>query len=744
MATEARLSQAAVEVLSLPPPPAIRVTQARVEVLTGTLTPAASTRLTHDAIEVQITPTAAARLSQDAIEILYSDDIPLSARLTQAAIETISTPPTPTRLSHVVIEVIYTPPPDGGGAVPEAPAAEISAVPIGVSRLFFELQAGDAASALAVMSAETWLSDPGTWFYGQKPGRLMTASPYTRTLADEIQGVETRIVVADTNGTFRALANTRTLAGAYAALYIVSDDVRYAYGEPTRLWSGKVVDHRLKQGLYEFTIRDLLSERLADLDAAPRIPPDRLSLATFGMAEQNEGKALPIVIGVSSDALETGIPANAQGVVPAMYLGPTNLSLFGGPDQAVEAFVWSQSAIVWRGITEVYVNDPDHPEVRVLVGPADWGVNAWTPGKPGWPGPPSAQYVDYMGHRYTPFFANAAHPWAAAAVKGDTLVTANMYGIAETADGDGRYLDDPAAIWQWLLVNQLFVPYTIGDYAPVPLLEPGYGIIDTASVTRAIARHDARLSNGYVVGFLLGRDGKQDTFRHITSELCFGTDMLQGINRHGQAMVAVEDPEAAVVATFTDRADIETETLEMWTDREGWFNRLEATWGYRYFPPGAPKATPEEGKALPVTKLPPYSEWTSGLKVFPHPDAVAANRGRVKTRTIENYVVRDSITAYHWAQTKLARAVGPAPTYDGARLFRFTTGWQGAAVELGDRIRVRHRDAYWSEFTGVVLTITGDPQKARLTLEGRVHSMGPPLPVAYFDVSLWDESAFGV
>jgi len=690
-------------------------------------------------------PASALRLSQLTADVLLTPP-PVDLRLSQLTAEALTlAPPIDLRLSQMAVDVLYTPPPPGGGAVPEAPAAAPSAVPVGVTRLFFELQAGTDASALAVMAAETWLSDPGTWFYGQKPGRLVTAASYRRTLADEIQGVDTRIVVADINGTFRTLANTHTLAGAYAALYAVSDETRYGRGEPTRLWSGKVADHRLKAGLYEFDIRDLLSERLADLDAAPRVPPDRLSLATFPMAEQNDGKALPIVIGVSSDALESGIPSNAQGVVPALYLGPTNLSLWGGPDQAVEGFVFSQSAIVWGGITAVYVNDPDHPETRVLIGPSDWGVNAWTPGKPGWPAPPAPQYLEAYGHRWTPFFANAAHPWAAAAVKGDTLIAANMYGIAEVADGSGRYLDDPAAVWQWLLVNQLIVPYTVGDYAPVPLLEPGYGLIDTASVARAIAAHDARIPGGYVVGFLLGRDGKQDTFRHVASELCFGTDMQQGINRHGQAMVAVEDPSAPIVATFTDRADIEDGTFEMWIDRDGWCDRIEATWGFRYWPPGAPKATPAEGQALPVRTLPPASAWTSGLQAVSHDAAIAANRGRVKTLSLENYVVRDTATATHWVQTKLARAVGPAPAYDGARMFRFTTGWQGAAVELGDRVRVFHRDAYAPEFTGVVLTIEGTPQQARLMLEGRVQELVlPPLPGAVFDEARWDESAFTV
>lgn len=679
---------------------------------------------------VSATPPVSAQITQSALETLVSGT-GVAAAVTQSAIEALITPVAAAEITQSAIEVLMPIPPGGGGEVPAGPPPQVNPIPQGVVRLFFELRVGHESSAVAVMSAETTLSDPGFWFYGLKPGRLLTATIDPRELTEtgDFRGVTARITLADIAGTFRQLANTSTLAGAYGALYAVADDVRYAHGEPARLFAGKVSTHRAKPGFqYEFTLTDLLSEYVADLDASPRVPPDRLSKDLFPLAAANDGMAMPIVLGKSSDRDELDIPSNAQGVVPAKFLGTTNLNALDptAPDVEVDAYVWSQSAIVWRGLTEIFYNEPDHPETRYLVPESEFGVNAWTPGHDGWPAPPYPQYLEYAGHRYTPLLVRHSHPLAQAIRDGNTLLAANLYGIAEVADGSGRYFDDAASLWQWLIVNQLYVPYTVGDYAPVPTLTPGYGIIDTASVARARAVHDARIPGGYVVGFLLGRDGQQQTLRHVLGELCFGTDMQQGINRHGQAMVSVCDPAAPVVAVFTDRADIEDGTFEQWVDREGWFDQVEFTYGFRYWPPGAPKAAPAEGAPLPATTLPAFNEWTSGLKTLPHADAIAAHAGQIKTLRLENYVVRDTATALDWATTRLANAVGPAPAYDGARMFRFTTGWQGLAVELGDVIRMDHLEGYTPSCTGYVTKITIDPQKARITLEGRVFPPAPP------------------
>lgn len=628
---------------------------------------------------------------------------------------------------------------EGGGEPGEGTNPPSATVPTGVLRVFFRMQIGEGSPAVEVAGAETTLRDPASWHGGKKKPTLISISPVERELTSDgsFRGTELRVVVADTDRTFRTLAATSTLCGSFFEYFVVSDEVRYALGEPYRLFAGLVHSHQALPGFkYELVVRDILSDRIADLDAAPRIPPDRLSVVDFpGMDAQYEGRAVPLVLGFCSDEAETGsITQVPQGVIPPVILGQVNFTYWGGIDQAVIACVWSSGALVANGIWSIYYNPLDTPDVRILIPLSSYGVDVWTPGMPGWADTGLAtDYVDYplpLGpttRRYTPFFVRADQPLAQAFIEGKVLVAANLYGGAENADGTGRYLSDAPRIWQWLIVNQLFTPYKTGDYAAIPLMDGAYSIIDTDSVETSTQRLREFLGSGgdyYPVGFMLGRDGSQQTLRHILGELCAGVLMEQGLNRHGQLMVDVEDVDAVATVTLTDLLDIADGEFSVWIDQAAYRNRIEYVHGFRYVAPSAPPATPAEGEPLPARPLAPYHEWTSGLRVIEHTTAVAAFGGRQRTLFLENYVVRDGLVAENVAARLLQRLAGPSPAFDGPRMFRLTTSWQGLQVELGTVIAITHVEGMgatgYEGTRGRVTKISVDGQAARITIEGRI------------------------
>lgn len=100
--TSARVSQAAIEILSAPAATAAaaQVTQTAPEILTGAPPPAA--RITAAALEVLTAGPVPGRITQDAIEVLGPS--PAGARATAYAVEVLTQRTTPARVTQLVIE----------------------------------------------------------------------------------------------------------------------------------------------------------------------------------------------------------------------------------------------------------------------------------------------------------------------------------------------------------------------------------------------------------------------------------------------------------------------------------------------------------------------------------------------------------------------------------------------------------------------------------------------------------------
>ena len=624
----------------------------------------------------------------------------------------------------------------GGGGGTNPPVA---AVPTDIPLLFVQIRTVGGTNYY--FAHGTQLSDASAYYGGRKPGKLLSVSQHRRALSrnGDFDSQHFTLRLADTDRQFKVLVASGSLRGAYVAVYLVDDAVRRAEGEAFRLMAGLVVNHRAgPNATYELECADVLARLLEDVGQQPMIPPSLLTSTVFpGLDPALEGKPAQIVCGYVSDRIlavggGTSVNTNPQGVVPAQYLGgPINFqTVFGGSNIDAHVWIWSQGAIPTSGIEDVFYNDFTDPDDRDPVPASAWGTQAWTPGKPGWSATGlSTDYVDYNGVRYTPLFIAASQTDAIKAIlEGRMLIAANIYGSPTNGDGSGGFINGPAYLWQHILVNYIFNRYLTGSFHSVPSLDGTYSVIDTTSVNTASLKQVERVgSPGYFSGFILGARGQQQSAFDFLGELCQGADMDQGINRHGQLVLSVEDTSEAAIHTVNAQRDIEEGSYEVWTAGDELINRVEHQFAYFYVPPSAPAATPAEGEPVPVNPLEDQPQWDSGLQITQDTSAQTAIGGEIRTLRIDNYVVRNYTTALDVSAKVLARGLGPQD--DGPRMCRFSGGWSllglgSVNVDLGSVINVLHPMRVGASETGTdkcrVLAIEVEPTRHRVTLECRI------------------------
>jgi hypothetical protein len=636
---------------------------------------------------------------------------------------------------------VADPPPDPGGEVPPGtnppqgtqPGAnppqgtQATSFPL----LFLEIKNGATTTAYA----ETMLPDRSTWWHGQKTPRILTVSPIRRALSRD-GGFETSawtVTLNDTDRSFRAAAATTTLTGQYVALYVVDDATRRAEGVPYRIAAGMIASHRaLPDMRYELQVEDVLGTRFSDVFREPKIPSFVLTSTDFPVMDPTrDGGSVQVALGELSD--EGG--ATPQGVVPAIYLGFSNLRTLSNNSAAVntivDGYMLCQNAC--RSVLNLYYNPPTSPSLRFVVPSTAYGSLVWAPYMPSWSQTGySGNYADWpnssVGYRFTPVFIPYATEIASMARQGQILITGNLSGTESHGDGTGALITAPERLIQHVLTNYVFTDYRVGSYAPVPFFPANsYTILDTSTVENAVLASASRVPpNGYVAGALLGADGQARAGFDVLGDLLRGSDLDMGVNRHGQIILSREAISATAVVSFTAQHDILDGSFEAWTATDEYVNRLESQHAYRYVAPTAPLPTPSFGAPLPRNPVASYNPFSSGVVRLESTGAQSLV-GRVVKSTLDNYVMRANTYALNVASTVFIRQLGPSA--DGPHMVRFSTGWQGFGknqvdVDLGSVITVDHPEGLSS--TGYtakrvrVLAVDVDPQNARVTLEGRV------------------------
>lgn len=683
-------------------------------------------------------------------------------------------------------------PTDGGGSAGTGTNPTQGTLPTSTPLIFISVRLTSGTTYVWSEVDEGHWADRPVWYGGFKAGRIIDIGRIRRELSEDggFRAYTWTVDLDDRDRQLRIAAEAGSLNGAYVAFYVIDDADRRLENDPFRFAAGIITNHRpMHPGMrYQLTLSGALGLRLSDLNRDSKIPVYRyLHDDAPGMDTNLEGLAAQICMGRLSDETE----ANPVGVVPPRYVGYGYLDeLYGGTAAHVMADIYFISMGAMSFIYNCYYSPPvwgdqEVHELGDLIRPADDTVEfyyvctqAGTTGEsePEWPITPGASIGDgsvtwqrasaldpllrfrvpdeaygtvltmpfkagwtaasgrttnYLDapttlgpRRVTLMFVLRSHRYARALREGRIQFGINLDGLAQNADGTGAFVDTAEESVVFILTNELFNTEGLWTtYGTIPTFtapEGPYSVIDTDTFADALTVAQGFLPpNGYQVGFLLGRDGSQQSAFQVIAELCGGTNLDLGENVHGQVIASRENPDALAVATFDD-LDIETGTLEMDRDAQRYMNRLEYRYAYRYAAVPWP-AQPWNSK---LNALHPF---TSGLLRL---ETVAAQTAidRVVTAAFDNYVVRSSAVAYDVYARLLQTFQGPAPAYNGARMIKFTTGWQGLQnrgvnIDLGVVIAVIVLEGFVQTALRVqVRAMEIEAIKDRVTIEGRVLS----------------------
>jgi hypothetical protein len=427
--TEGRVTQALVEVLSLPAA-AARVTQVVVELLAANSAPvtpllasATVTISTTAALTVPATALAASagvrvsttatltllvplRVTQAAAEV-FGAISPLTTRVTQTALDAFGTSTPLARVTQVVLEVF--------GPAPEIRFTRDPA--IGLTWVEFT----DAAGTTHVWS-DVALPDPISYYFGFKDNRVTRWGTVRRSLSDDAGqyvGSELAWTVSDADRAVRALLAdpaTRAFANRPCVVRMIPDPGRRALERPRDVYFGVVRDYQPSSPLtVDFTARDYF-DALFNPTGDQLFPRRVVTTADFPLATGSftvganpftdpptPGTAIaigaihlpvPIIYGRITDQFLVDGEDQGDGQCPAVLVGVETLG------DGREYYQWLVAGHACQGIDELYVNnDPQGLATDPAIGGSGglWKV----PGYAGWTDEFPAPYRDINGHRYT-------------------------------------------------------------------------------------------------------------------------------------------------------------------------------------------------------------------------------------------------------------------------------------------------------------------------------------------------------
>lgn len=575
------------------------------------------------------------------------------------------------------------------------------------------------------------------------------------TAAGGIQLSSQQIVLDDADRALRALWGVTTIRGRKWSNYVVDHADRLAGAEPFRLSAGMVTEHEpLSDFTYGLTVQGMLGRHIAKLSGESKVPPNVLTATQLPLldARYKDGWSPPIGYGL----LEDESTAAPQGVVPGIFVGTANLqAVFGGGalNVVVDFFVFFGHAVQdtlnlyvtppgWTASTAYLVGDrvrpnltsngylyqcvtagtsgtsaptfsttigatfgdgsvtwqnvgPDDPTLRYVVPSSAYGQILVDPHKPGWAGATgtSAPYVDYNGHRYHVVAVLNSHRFAKALREGRMTLSGNFRGIEDVGDGSGVLITAPARIFQHFWVNFVEGAYKTGAWLSMPTFG-SYALFDSTTVEAVTTYTETLVSGGPVkAGILFGQGGTQITVFDAVKQMASAWDLKIAENRHGQIIVAIDNPAAPATVTYTDQDDAVRFSTS--PRRTGYANVVRYRYGPRYAPPVSTQLEGEQGQPMPAKAVHEHADWVSGLQTLPHAGAIAANNGKEEYLDLDLDGVRDSATADMFAARALARAVGPAAVLEGPIGALLATGLQGLShagtpVDIGTVIGVTH------------------------------------------------------
>lgn len=534
-----------------------------------------------------------------------------------------------------------------------------------------------------------------------KEPRVAKMGQITRALSlpndGQYRGSTVTVTLIDHDRILRGLEDTDSIVGSRAAIYLSTEAAIRAGSTPRRVFDGIVTDSEPESGLqFTLQITDYLQTLL---DSATQTYPQRLFTLTdfpnLGNDPTSEspgnpsiiGKPVPVGYGLLSDEYRGA--ANAEGVVPAVFVGMSDLAgpyagltggyykfvFFGHPPAGVQSYFLPTGPLSTSGVAarERFVPGVDGPPSDyILYGTPSWNLAFGTGAPP---------YEDINGRRY--FTAYGYGPRGLLNATGQVPLVANLGGVEDVGDGSGTLIDGLHRQVLHLLTNFVMGNWQSGAWLSPPTVPTDlFSRINTASFEACQTLSATYVSGGFKGAFLLGNDGEALTLKDLLARIALNIFAQLGQNADGQLMASPINPSATINRAIEDVTDVIAKSFSARRRRDQIVNVVKYRYGKRYTKSLA-AVTPDAGTLLPTSTTPQISpDWVADTQTTQ--DATSKGKYGDKPMDLELSMVRDQGTAEAIAGLVQAALVKPPV------MATFTERLCGCDTDLGDVDTLTH------------------------------------------------------
>jgi hypothetical protein len=497
------------------------------------------------------------------------------------------------------------------------------------------------------------------------------------------------VVLSDYDRALRAAADAGTLLNKRVDTYVSTRTGIIAAATPRRVFQGIIRGYKaLPELKFQLKIEDFFNALMNITQGKKFLPQRTLTTADFpNLPETSIGKAVPILYGLCSDE---HLGTSALGVCPLTYVG----------DEFISPHTWRKFLLCGHAVKQIQsifipsggglstgTAEPSRTKITTD------GVDTMWPGQPFYTSVIGADpYEDINGNRYT--FVRMLGPRSDLAADGRVPLAANVAGIEDVGDGSGDLITSLPYQLLHLLTNWMLQSYESGDWLDIPTVGPftnptqaAYARISSSSFDVVQAHLEDRLpTDGYQGAFMLGWEGQFHAWRDVIRDSLQSWGGNLGINKDGQIIASIRNPDATIVKAWRDVLDIIDGSFDSDRDFPALANRINYRYAQRYVTPVATVA-PGAGEFLPASIKKDVKDWLGESTVeSTASQAKLASSGDdgVQTYALDLPWVREQSTADNVAaQVNVERKDGPITA-------AFEVGLCGTSVELGQRETVTH------------------------------------------------------
>lgn len=338
------------------------------------------------------------------------------------------------------------------------------------------------------------------------------------------------------------------------------------------------------------------------------------------------------------------------------------------------------------------------------------GVDVLMPGHPGWP---HAQlYLDIGPYRVTGFYARG--PRSNDHIQGVVTFAAQMCGAEDIGDGTGDSIQEAFPMLQWFLNEHVFKNqgegYRSGLYGPVEAFSNGDPMLQTSKFTdaQALTAQWMGTDEGYYGAIYLGGPNGRITVREFLRGWNLTHGCFTATNHHGQLYPVLINDEASSTDGRVYRRTLEIKALgQPQIDRD----QIEPKMSFQF--DWDPDAQAYRSEIIPIADEAAFD----------------AQKGRTRDQGVQlSPYTRDFATA-HDARSRRLRRLKYA-----RRLQPLVTNYYGLSDELGDQIRIGHKDQIGD---------STDTLRPHIVIGHRVDLNRGEVTLVGLDVSRLLETAFG-